>query len=160
MERRDFMKACGVLPFAPLAFTKPPQGPIKSGLFDPDEFAWVNRENFHKLIVYHQYDFPLSNKLATAFQTLTEILLDSYRHKSILLKYHREDIIQECVLICYEKLKRFDPDKGKAFNYFSTIIISQLRQWNYVAKRNQYPELRKKYQQNLNCQTQCFSGQY
>ena len=50
-----------------------------------------------------------------------------------LTKYARfnlvdfDDAIQEGVLICLERFDRFEPSKGKAFNYMTTCIYNHLR---------------------------------
>jgi DNA-directed RNA polymerase specialized sigma subunit len=58
-----------------------------------------------------------------------------------------DDAIQEGVLICFEKINRFDPRKGKAFNYMTTCILNHFRQL-YRSARN-YNELKKRYQNFL-----------
>jgi len=45
----------------------------------------------------------------------------------------------ECMAICFTKLRRFNPDKGKAFNYFTTIMLGHLRQ--LYRTRRTYEEL-------------------
>ena len=45
--------------------------------------------------------------------------------------------------ICFEKINRFDPRKGKAFNYMTTCILNHFRQL-YRSARN-YNELKKRY---------------
>lgn len=54
-----------------------------------------------------------------------------------------DDATQEAVLICFEKIDRFDPKKGRAFNYMTTCVINHFRQI-YRSNRN-YNELKKKY---------------
>jgi hypothetical protein len=51
------------------------------------------------------------------------------------------------VMICFEKIDRFDPRKGKAFNYMTTCILNHFRQL-YRTARN-YNELKKKYLKHL-----------
>jgi DNA-directed RNA polymerase specialized sigma24 family protein len=61
-----------------------------------------------------------------------------------------DDAVQECVCVCFEKIDRFDPLKGKAFNYLTTCLMNSLRQ-HYRTARN-YNELRKKYYDHQLCQ--------
>lgn len=78
-------------------------------------------------------------QLAMAFFTLSENII-RYR------KFHFVDVddaIQEFVMICFEKIERFDPDKGKAFNYMTTCVLNHYRQL-YRTARN-YNELKRKY---------------
>lgn len=87
-------------------------------------------------------------QLALAFFTLSENII-RYR------KFHFVDVddaIQEFVMICFEKIDRFDPIKGKAFNYMTTCILNHYRQL-YRTARN-YNELKKKYHDFLQVQTE------
>jgi len=38
-----------------------------------------------------------------------------------------DDAKQECFLLVIKKLRNFDPDHGSAFNYFTTVILNNLR---------------------------------
>lgn len=62
----------------------------------------------------------------------------------------QDDAIQEGVMICFEKIDRFNPNyvgkggqKAKAFNYLTTCILNHFRQL-YRSARN-YNELKRKY---------------
>jgi len=78
-------------------------------------------------------------ELALAFLTLSENLVRFAKFNLI----DPCDAIQEGVMICFEKIDRFDPRKGKAFNYMTTCILNHFRQL-YRTARN-YNELKKKY---------------
>lgn len=79
------------------------------------------------------------NKLAVAFFTLSENIVRYAKFQLI----DADDAIQEGVLICFDKIDRFDSRKGKAFNYMTTCILNHFRQL-YRTARN-YNELKKKY---------------
>ncbi len=79
------------------------------------------------------------NQLAYAFYILSENIANYAKFSGIDV----DDAIQEGVLICFEKIDRFDPRKGKAFNYMTTCILNHYRQL-YRSARN-YNELKKKY---------------
>lgn len=82
-------------------------------------------------------------KLATAFYTLSE-------HIALYAKFNlidNDDAIQEGVVICFEKIDRFDASKGKAFNYMTTCVLNHYRQL-YRTARN-YNELKKKFADHL-----------
>ena len=81
--------------------------------------------------------------LTIAFYLLSENIV-RYRKFNLI---DADDAIQEGVMICFEKVDRFDPSKGKAFNYMTTCIINHFRQL-YRTARN-YNELKKKYQDHL-----------
>jgi DNA-directed RNA polymerase sigma subunit (sigma70/sigma32) len=82
-------------------------------------------------------------QLAYAFYILSENIANYARFNGIDV----DDAIQEGVLICFEKIDRFDPRKGKAFNYMTTCILNHYRQI-YRSIRN-YNELKKRYGNHL-----------
>lgn len=85
----------------------------------------------------------LQTELTVAFYLLSENIV-RYRKFNLI---DPDDAIQEGVMICFEKVDRFDPYKGKAFNYMTTCIINHFRQL-YRTARN-YNELKKKYHDHL-----------
>lgn len=89
-------------------------------------------------IVTRRFD-DAQKELATAFYTLSENIVRYAKFNLI----DQDDAIQEGVMICFEKIDRFDPAKGKAFNYMTTCILNHFRQL-YRTARN-YNELKKKY---------------
>lgn len=93
-------------------------------------------KNYQKASV----DLSESQKeLANAFYVLSKNIVNSFKFNLIDI----DDATQEGVLICFEKIKRFDPSKGKAFNYMTTCILNHFRQL-YRSARN-YNELKRKY---------------
>lgn len=55
--------------------------------------------------------------------------------------------MQECVLIAWQKLPKFNADKGKAFNYFCTIMLGHLRCLYRKAKDKKH--LKEQYKNHL-----------
>jgi DNA-directed RNA polymerase specialized sigma subunit len=106
--------------------------------------SWLlKQEEFDRII----HDFHESQKeLASAFYTLSENIVRYAKFNLI----DADDAIQEGVMICFEKIDRFDPQKGKAFNYMTTCILNHFRQL-YRTARN-YNELKKKYHDFLQTQ--------
>jgi len=85
-------------------------------------------------------EFRASQKiLAEAFYTLSKNIVRYAKFSNI----DEDDAIQEGVLICFERVEKFDPTKGKAFNYLTTCILNHFRQLWRTAKN--YNELKKKY---------------
>jgi len=84
-------------------------------------------------------------ELTQAFYLLSDNLANYYinRYSGVDI----DDATQEAVLICFEKIDRFDPRKGRAFNYMTTCIINHFRQI-YRSNKN-YSELKKKYHTHL-----------
>lgn len=86
------------------------------------------------------------DRLALAFYILSENIANYAKFSGIDV----DDAIQEGVLICFEKVDRFNPNyrgkngqKAKAFNYMTTCILNHFRQL-YRSARN-YNELKKRY---------------
>lgn len=82
-------------------------------------------------------------KLAEAFFTLSENIVRYAKFKLI----DQDDAIQEGVMICFDKINRFDSRKGKAFNYMTTCILNHFRQL-YRTSRN-YNELKMRYLKHI-----------
>lgn len=97
-----------------------------------------------------QANYTASQKeLASAFYTLSENIIRYTKFNLI----DADDAVQEGVMICFDKMDRFVPKKGKAFNYFTTCILNHFRQL-YRTARN-YNELKKKYHDFLQIQLNC-----
>lgn len=77
-------------------------------------------------------------ELAKAFYTLSQNIVKYAKFSHI----DEDDSIQEGVVICFERAEKFDPSKGKAFNYMTTCILNHFKQL-YRAARN-YQELKRK----------------
>ena len=78
-------------------------------------------------------------KIAFAFYTLSENIVKYAKFNLI----DQDDAVQEGVMICFEKVDRFDPSKGKAFNYMTTCILNHFKQL-YRSARN-YNDLKRRY---------------
>lgn len=101
----------------------------KSRLMDKNSILEASQES-------HQSS---KQKLAVAFFTLSENIVRYAKFQLI----DADDAIQEGVMICFDKIDRFDSRKGKAFNYMTTCILNHFRQL-YRTARN-YNELKRKY---------------
>lgn len=55
----------------------------------------------------------------------------------------KDDMRQEGLIVCWEKLDRYNPNAGKAFNFFTTCVLGHFRQL-YRSSRN-YLELKERY---------------
>lgn len=104
------------------------------------ELLQKNQTHYYKATIDYQ---DSQGQLAVAFYTLSTNII-RYRKFNFV---DQDDAIQEFVLICFEKIDRFDPKKGKAFNYMTTCILNSYRQL-YRTARN-YNELKRKYHGHL-----------
>ena len=109
---------------------------MKKGNFNKP-VSWLLTEKEFK-IISSEYE-EVQEQLAIAFYTLSENIVRYAKFNLI----DQDDAVQEGVMICFEKIDRFDPDKGKAFNYMTTCILNHFRQL-YRTARN-YNELKRKY---------------
>lgn len=104
---------------------------------DTKTAALLEGERLHKEACERYTDYQ--SQLAYAFYVLSQNIANYAKFSGIDI----DDAIQEGVLICFEKIDRFDPRKGKAFNYMTTCILNHFRQL-YRSARN-YNELKRRY---------------
>lgn len=102
---------------------------------------YLNNADFEKLIELYLVD-PKTHEeeLMQMFEVLTSTIIDSFA-----FKVERDDAKQECFLLILQTLKNFSKDRGSAFNYFTTVIINNLRliytkNKKYLEKINRYIE--------------------
>ena len=110
--------------------------PLKRGKYKKPPL-WVQTESTYGVVSINYVE--MQRQLAMAFYTLSENIVRYAKFNLI----DQDDAIQEGVMICFEKIDRFDPQKGKAFNYMTTCILNHFRQM-YRTARN-YNELKKRY---------------
>jgi len=106
--------------------------------------AWMKIEEIYHRVAFEYQE--VQDELAIAFYTLSQNIVRYAKFNLI----DQDDAIQEGVMICFEKIDRFDPKKGKAFNYMTTCILNHFRQL-YRTARN-YNELKRKYLDYLSIQ--------
>jgi len=64
--------------------------------------------------------------LCELLRSLADAIIDYFGPK-INIGDRRQATV-ECMSICFQKVRRFKPGKGKAFNFFTTIMLGHLRQ--------------------------------
>jgi DNA-directed RNA polymerase specialized sigma24 family protein len=119
---------------------------------------YLNNKDFEVLIrkyLKNKNDEDMKNEITLCFYLLAENIIKAFNFKLI----DKEDALQEGVLICFSKLYMFNSSKGKAFNWFTTIILNHYRQL-YRSCKNDI-SLKKKYleRQEMNHETAEFKGQ-
>lgn len=103
---------------------------------------YINNRDFEKLIkeyLKNPNDEDIKNEVSICFYLLSDNIIKAFKFKLI----DKEDALQEGVLVCLSKINRFDPERGKAFNWFTTIILNHFRQL-YRSCKNDL-NLKKKY---------------
>lgn len=73
---------------------------------------------------------------------MLSILIDNIIN-SFHFNVDREEAKQECYLLCLKVLKNFNRKNGSAFNYFTTIILNNLKL--VFSKNKRYREKIEKY---------------
>ena len=105
---------------------------------------YINNSEFEKLIaLYKQDPSTHENELFGMFDILISNILTGFS-----FKLDDEDAKQECFLLILKTLKNFDPKMGNAFNYFTTIILNNLKllytkEKKYAEKLDIYTDLKK-----------------
>jgi len=102
---------------------------------------YINNEEFEKIILLYQQD-PENHEeeIVNLFDLLIGNIIESFR-----FKVDPDDAKQDCFALVLKTIKNFTPKKGTAFNYFTTIIINNLkllytREKKYQTKINNYIE--------------------
>lgn len=84
---------------------------------------YIDNERFEEIIILYQKD-PETNQddLVSLFDLLITNIIESFR-----FKVDPDDAKQECFALVLKTVKNFKPRKGTAFNYFTTIVVNNLK---------------------------------
>lgn len=85
----------------------------------------------------------LEERLTELFYLLADNILRAFKFQLI----DRDDALQEGVMICFERLDKFKPERGKAFNYYTTCTLNHYRHLYRTAKN--YNELKKRFHEHM-----------
>ena len=105
---------------------------------------YINNDKFEELIrLYKEDPKEHENELFAMFDLLISNILVGFS-----FKLDEDDAKQECFLLILKTLKNFNPDMGNAFNYFTTIILNNLKllytkNKKYLEKIDAYTEIKK-----------------
>jgi len=105
---------------------------------------YIDNKKFEEIILLYQED-PENHEeeLVSLFDLLISNIIDSFK-----FKVDPDDAKQECFALVLKTVKNFKPRKGTAFNYFTTIVINNLkllytREKKYNQKIDAYIDLKK-----------------
>ena len=105
---------------------------------------YIDNERFEQIILSYQQD-PENHEeeLVSLFDVLIQNIIESFK-----FNVDPDDAKQECFTLVLKTVKNFKPRKGWAFNYFTTVIINNLkllytREKKYVKKIETYIERHK-----------------
>jgi len=105
---------------------------------------YIDNKKFEELIrLYKQNPKEHEDELFGMFDILIANIMTGFS-----FKLDEEDAKQECFLLILKTLKNFNPELGNAFNYFTTIILNNLKLMytknkKYLEKIEAYTEIRK-----------------
>ena len=84
---------------------------------------YIDNKRFEEIIIlYQQEPEKYEDDLVSLFDLLINNIIDSFR-----FKVEPDDAKQECFALVLKTVKNFKPRKGTAFNYFTTIIVNNLK---------------------------------
>tara|TARA_R110001583_G_scaffold73623_6_gene204796 strand:- start:12742 stop:13083 length:342 start_codon:yes stop_codon:yes gene_type:complete len=84
---------------------------------------YIDNEEFENIILLYQED-PETHEdaLVSLFDLLITNIIESFR-----FKVDPDDAKQDCFTLILRTVKNFKPRKGTAFNYFTTIVVNNLK---------------------------------
>ena len=104
---------------------------------------YINNKEFETTIkLYLDDPDTYEDDLINMFDLLITNIIESFK-----FSIDKEDAKQECFLLVLKTLKNFTPSKGSAFNYFTTVIVNNLKllytkDKRYKTKINNYIEFK------------------
>ena len=86
--------------------------------------SYINNERFEKVIAgYKTHPTIWEDELIENFELLIKNIFDGFKFQGVEF----DDVKQDCFLLIFVKIKNFSPDKGTAFNFFTTVILNNIR---------------------------------
>ena len=84
---------------------------------------YINNVEFENIIKkYKKNPKEYEAELMALFDILIDNIIESFR-----FKLDKDDAKQDCFVLILKTLPNFNTDKGTAFNYFTTIIVHNLK---------------------------------
>lgn len=84
---------------------------------------YINNKRFEELIKLHCSGIhDHDDELMDSFDSLISNIIDAFH-----FKVDKEDAKQDCFLLVLKTLKNFNSKNGSAFNYFTTVIVNNLK---------------------------------
>tara|TARA_R100000458_G_scaffold8316_1_gene6577 strand:+ start:2474 stop:2836 length:363 start_codon:yes stop_codon:yes gene_type:complete len=100
---------------------------------------YINNKEFEETIFNYLENKELyEQELIKQLDLLISSILTSFK-----FKVDFDDAKQECFVLALKVLKNFNRDKGSAFNYFTTVIVNNLKL--IYTKNKKYQEKMQEY---------------
>jgi len=105
---------------------------------------YIDNDRFEEIILSYQKEpKKYEEELVSLFDVLIQNIIETFK-----FKVDPDDAKQECFTLVLKTVRNFKPRKGSAFNYFTTVIINNLkllytREKKYAKKIENYIERHK-----------------
>ena len=105
---------------------------------------YIDNDRFEEIILSYQKEpEKYEEELVCLFDVLIQNIIETFK-----FKVDPDDAKQECFTLVLKTVRNFKPRKGSAFNYFTTVIINNLkllytREKKYAKKIENYIERHK-----------------
>lgn len=84
---------------------------------------YIDNEEFERIILSYKEDpKTYEEEFVNLFELLISNIVESFR-----FNVPSEDAKQDCFALILKTVKNFKPKKGTAFNFFTTIIVNNLK---------------------------------
>ena len=105
---------------------------------------YIDNKRFEEVIpLYLANSTEHVDELIGLFDLLITNIIESFK-----FNIDKDDAKQECFLLILKTLRNFQPSKGSAFNYFTTVIVNNLKL--LYTKNKKYEKKITEYQGTLN----------
>ena len=86
--------------------------------------SYINNDRFEKVIAgYKTHPAIWEDELIENFELLIKNIFDGFKFQGVEF----DDVKQDCFLLIFSKITNFSPNKGTAFNFFTTVILNNIR---------------------------------
>ena len=100
---------------------------------------YIDNKRFEEVILLYKDDPKThEDELIKLFDLLISNIIEGFK-----FAVDKEDAKQDCFFLIIKTLKNFRGDRGSAFNYFTTVIINNLKL--IYTKNKKYKERMEKY---------------
>ena len=84
---------------------------------------YIDNKEFERIIISYKADPDnYEEDLVSLFDLLINNIVDTFK-----FQVDPDDAKQECFALVLKTVKNFTPKKGTAFNYFTTVIVNNLK---------------------------------
>lgn len=104
---------------------------------------YIDNQRFEECIrTYLNGDTSVEEELFSMFDLLVDNIMGTFG-----FDVDREDAKQECFVLILKVMQNFNPENGSAFNFFTTVIVNNLKL--IYTKNKKYAEKLKAYEDLL-----------